>query len=148
MPLYVWIIIVIVVIALIALAMTMANKKRQEQHREQADEIRGEASSRAAGLTGSQRDADKARAQAEQARIEAQQAEERAGQAEQGHQMEQAQVEDQTRTADRIDPDVDDRSDGYEPGTWRDEGTADGSSRDGVATESDGSSTEPRRSDT
>jgi hypothetical protein len=128
MPMWlIWVIVAVVVALAIVVIVPMANKKRTEQHRVRADELRSEASTQASGLTESQRAAEEARAQAELARAEADRAAERAEAAEQGHQVEQASYEDKLREADRIDPDVNTRSADYEPSVWSDETTTDGS---------------------
>jgi FtsZ-interacting cell division protein ZipA len=136
MPMWlIWVIVaVIVVIAIVAIVMA-ANKKRTEQHRTQAEELRTEASTQAGGLTESQRSAEEARAQAELAKAEADRAAERAAAAEQGHQVEQATYEDKLREADRVDPDVNTKSADYEPSVWNDQSTAEGSTSDTAATE-------------
>jgi len=118
---WLWIILAVVVVIAIVAIVAMANKKRTEQHRVQAEELRTQANSQAGGLTESQRAADEARAQAELAQAEAERAADRARAAEQGHQVEQATYEDQLREADRVDPDVDTRSADYQPSVWSDE---------------------------
>ena len=99
----------------------MVSKRRTEQRRVRADELRAEASAKAGGLSESQRQAEDARAKAELAKSEAARAEEQAAQTEQGHQVEQASYEDKLREADRLDPDVDHKSSDYEPSVWDDQ---------------------------
>ena len=102
----------------------MMSKRRTEQHRARADELRAEASVKAGDLTESQRQAEDARAKAELAKSEAERSEEHAAQAEQGHQVEQASYEDKLREADRLDPEVNTKSADYEPSVWTDESGA------------------------
>ena len=102
----IWVIVIVVVLVVIGAVVSMMSKRRTEQHRAHADELRAEASAKAGGLTESQRQAEDARAKAELAQSEAQRTQERAAQAEQGHQVEQAGYEDKLREADRLDPDV------------------------------------------
>lgn len=124
MPTWLIVVIVIVVVVVIAaLVFSMASKRRTEQHRARAEELRQEASVQASGLTESRREAEQRRAEAELARTEAERTEQRAAAAEQGHQVEQADYEDKVREADRLDPDVDHEGQDYEPDVWNDERT-------------------------
>jgi septal ring factor EnvC (AmiA/AmiB activator) len=63
------------------------------------------------------RRAAEAEARAEIARGEAERAEQRAAEARQGMHVEEARQEDVLRKADALDPDVDHRADGYQPGS-------------------------------
>ena len=92
------------------------NNRRTEQRREEAESLRTEAAEKTAAVQASQREAEEAAARAEVARAEAARAEQQAAQAQQGVQVEEARVEDRVRTADRVDPDVDTRAEGYRPG--------------------------------
>ncbi len=107
----IWVLVAIVVVgALIGVAM-MASKRRSatvEHRRHEAEQLREDAAAGASGLTASQ-------AQAQQARAEAEAAQARATQAEHGAAMDEATVEDRVREADRLDPDVDHRSEEYQP---------------------------------
>lgn len=133
----IWVIVIVVVVIVIALLVTMLGKRRTEQHRSQAEELRQDASSQAAGLAESHRHSEELRAKADLAKAEAERAEERAATAEQGHRVEQAGYEDKLREADRLDPDVDHKADDYEPDVWNDQrsdpdpsaGTTSGSAR-------------------
>ena len=117
----IWVMVTVVVVVVIGLVVSMASKRRTEQHRAHAEELRAEASQHATALTESQRSAEEARAEAELAQAEAERARERAAAAEQGHQVEQAQYEDKLREADRVDPEVNTRSEDYQPDVWNDE---------------------------
>ena len=100
----VWILIIVALVAIIAGAIVaMQRRKRAEQHREQAAVLRQEAIQKAPEV--------------DRARAEAVAAERRAAEARQAHAQAAAQQEDQLRTADRVDPDVDHRSQAYEPTT-------------------------------
>jgi hypothetical protein len=117
----IWVIVVVVVLVIAALVIAMAGKRRTEQRRGRAEELRQEASAHASGLSESQRQADELRAKADLAKTEAERLEERAATAEQGHQVEQAGYEDKLREADRLDPEVDHKAADYSPDVWNDE---------------------------
>src|SRR3954452_18632139 len=139
----IWVIVIVVVLIVVGAVVSMMNKRRTEERRVRADELRTEASTKAASLTESQRQAEDARAKAELARSEAERAQEQATQAEQGHQVEQASYEDKLREADRLDPEVDHKSSDYEPSVWNDENSQSVSSPDSPAastTAADGTS--------
>jgi FtsZ-interacting cell division protein ZipA len=111
------IVIAVIVLALIGLAMWMGGKKKREHRHAEAERIRQEAAAHAGGLQESQVQAREAEARAEQARLQAQRAEEEAARAHQGVSQEKALHEDKLREADRLDPNVDHRSDDYNPDT-------------------------------
>jgi FtsZ-interacting cell division protein ZipA len=111
------IVIAVIVLALIGLAMWMGGKKKREHRHAEAERIRQEAAAHAGGLQESQVQAREAEARAEQARLQAQRAEEEAARAHQGVSQEKALHEDRLREADRLDPNVDHRSDDYNPDT-------------------------------
>lgn len=114
----IWIVVaVVVVLAVLTVAALLmkANKRKQEQRRLHAQELRAEAHTHTGAVTESQRDAQLKAAEAERARIEAARAEEQAAAARQAAQVAEARVEDRVREADRIDPDVDHRSGDYTP---------------------------------
>ncbi len=120
----IWLIVAVVVLAaIIAIAMQVSAKRKAGERRAHAAELRDEAVTTTSGLDESQRRADEAAAEAEIARAEAARAQERAAEASQGVQVEEARVEDRVREADRIDPDVDTRSDDYAPQTPSASGT-------------------------
>ena len=76
-------------------------------------------------------------------------AEEAALQAQQGVQVEEARVEDQVRAADRVDPDVDTRSEEYHPTAPATDPTYDGTVTDENTTvdPAHDQETAPRRTD-
>jgi FtsZ-interacting cell division protein ZipA len=113
-----WIILIVVIaVIVIGVAVALMGNKRTAAKREEAESLRNEAAERTASVEASRREADEQAARAEVARAEAARAEEAALQAQQGVQVEEARVEDQVRAADRVDPDVDTRSDDYRPTT-------------------------------
>jgi outer membrane murein-binding lipoprotein Lpp len=118
-----WLIVIVVVVLVVAAIIALTGKRRSEGRRQRAEELRSEASTHAAGLAESQRQAEELRAKADLARSEAARVEERAADAEQGHRIEQASYEDKLREADRLDPAVDHKADDYEPDVWSDERT-------------------------
>jgi len=113
-----WIILIVVIaVIVVGVAVALMGNKRTAAKREEAETLRNEAAERTASVEASRREADEQAARAEVARAEAARAEEAALQAQQGVQVEEARVEDQVRAADRVDPDVDTRSDDYRPTT-------------------------------
>ena len=113
---WVWIVIaVVVVLAVVGLLVMAANKKKQEQRRTQAGELRTDAHAQSASVLDADRQAREAEANAARARVEAERAEQQAAEASRARDMERATHEDHIREADRIDPDVDHRSDDYVP---------------------------------
>ena len=136
MPAWVIWLIVIVVVVLAGIAIFgLTGRRRTDLRRERADALRQEASTQAAALPETQRQAEDLRAKADLARSEAARAEERAANAEQGHRIEQASYEDRLREADRLDPAVDEKADGYEPDAWNDERTETSGPRHAAPTE-------------
>jgi len=117
----IWVIVIVVVLVIAALLVSLVGKRRTEQRRIRAEELRQDASAQASGLTESQREAEELRAKAELAEAEAERAAEQAQTAEQSHQVEQAGYEDKLREADRLDPAVDHKAGDYEPDVWNDE---------------------------
>jgi hypothetical protein len=140
-----WIIVLaLVVIVLIGMAGYLMNRKKAEQNRARARDLRLEASSGATVIPDAQVKAQEAEARAERARLEAERAEAEAALANSSLIAEQAQYEDRIREADRLDPDVDHRSSGYSPDTATaavEEPTYDASGR--VEPESDGTTVSP-----
>ena len=115
---WVWIVIaIVVVLAVVGLLVMAANKKKQEQRRTQASELRTDAHAQSASVLDADRQARDAEANAARARVEAERAEQQAAEASRARDMERATHEDHIREADRIDPDVDHRSDDYVPET-------------------------------
>jgi hypothetical protein len=111
------IVIVLVVLALIGLFAWLGNRKKKVHRYEQAESLRKEAVAEAGGVHESHVHAREAEAKAEKARLEAQRAEEEAARAHQGVSQEQALHEQKIREADRLDPNVDHKSDEYSPNT-------------------------------
>jgi hypothetical protein len=112
----VWIIVAVVVVLLVlALLASVLGKRRKEQARLRAEELRREAVGRAPVVQDAQLQAQQAEAEAQRKRAEAERAEAEAAEARQGADVEHARHEDQIRTADRIDPDVDHKADDYAP---------------------------------
>ena len=95
----------------------MSRKRKAEQQRAHAEELRTQAATRAPDLQQSSLQAREAEAQAQLKKAEAERAEVEAERARQGHTVEQARHEDVLREADRVDPDVNHRSDDYTPTT-------------------------------
>ena len=96
------IIVAVVVVLAVAAAAYVTSRRRTEQRREHAAHLRQEAEARA-----------------EVARTEAERAEQEAAEARQGLDMEEARHEDVVRRAAALDPDVDHRATGYQPGATR-----------------------------
>jgi hypothetical protein len=115
----IWIVVIIVAaLALAAVVVASMRKKNATENRARAEELREQADTRATGgLPAAEASAREAEVEAERARLEAERAEERAAVAQQALTQEQAVHEDQIRAADRLDPDVDHRSDDYAPDT-------------------------------
>jgi outer membrane murein-binding lipoprotein Lpp len=111
------VIVIVIAVLLIALIVSMVLKRNAETKRAHAEQLRSEAATQSPAISDSQRQAEAAQAQAQLARVEAERAEQRANEAQQGAQVDQARQEDALREADRIDPDVDHRADGYAPTT-------------------------------
>jgi flagellar basal body-associated protein FliL len=107
----IWIIVaVIVVLAVAALIAAMMRKRKAEQQRVHAQHLRREAVSNVDRVQQSDVEAKEAEARAERARLEAERAEAQAVEAQRAVDMERATYEDRIREADRIDPDVDHRT--------------------------------------
>lgn len=106
----IWIIVAVVVLAVVlAIVAAMLRKRRTHAQREQATELRTQAESRVGDVRQSDLEAREAEAEAARVKAQAEQAELRAEELRRGQQHEEARVEDHTREADRIDPDVDHR---------------------------------------
>lgn len=106
---------VVVVLLLVALISSFAGKRRKQQHKVQAEELRGEAAGRTTHVQDAQLKAQAAEADAQRSRAAAERAEAAAAEARQGADVERAVHEDKVREADRIDPDVDHQADDYRP---------------------------------
>ena len=115
-----WIIVIAVVVVAVVAAIVLAmraRRRKQEQDRLRAEQLRTEAHHHTGAVTEAQREAQLRETEAERARLEAERAEVRAAEARQQAQVAEARVEDRVREADRLDPDVDTRSDDYAPQT-------------------------------
>jgi len=110
------VVVVLLIVGLVAMMSSRRKAAEAEHNRTRAHEIRHEAAGTTA-VRDSDLEAREAQIEADRSRLEAEQAEARAAQAQEGVQVEDARREDQLREADRIDPDVDQRSDDYAPGT-------------------------------
>ena len=114
----IWIVVAIVVALLVlGLLAALMSKKKTEQRKAHATELRQDAQSRAPELDEADVRAREAEVEAERARLEAERAQTRATEAEQARAAEQAGYEDRIREADRVDPAVDTGASDYEPDT-------------------------------
>ena len=118
----IWVIVAIIVIAVIAAVIAASTKRKQEQNRTRAGELREQAAAQATGLQQREAHARETEARAAEARAEAErkQAEADRLEAEARDRHETAagyrdQHEENLRRADELDPDVDTRSEGYTP---------------------------------
>ena len=110
------IIIVVVVLVVAAIAAFLINKRNKDAKIAQAEDLRGQAASRAqTTIAPAQQDAAEAERKAEEARLQAERAEAEAREAQVAAQQVEAEHEAQVRDADRLDPRVDHRSDDYSP---------------------------------
>ena len=118
----IWVIVAIVVIAVIAAVVAVSNKRKQEQKRTRAGELREQAAAQASGLQ--QREAHaretearaaEARAEADRKRAEADRLEAEASDRHKTTDGYREQHVENLRRADELDPDVDTQHDGYEP---------------------------------
>ncbi len=104
----IWIVVAVVVALLVlGLLAALMSKKKTEQRKAHAAELRQDAQSRAPELDEADVRAREAEVEAERARLEAERAQARATEAEQARAAEQAGYEDRIREADRLDPAVD-----------------------------------------
>ena len=125
----IWVIVIVVVVVIVARDRRDGRKRRTEQRRIRAEELRQEASAQASGLTESQRSGRGAARQGRPGPGRGRAGRGAGGDAEQGHQVEQAGYEDKLREADRLDPEVDHKSADYEPDVWNDRAWSDGTPR-------------------
>lgn len=107
----------VLVLLAIGLAVRASRKKTAEANRGRAAEVRSGAATETTSVEATRREAGKTEARAEHARLEAETAEAAAAEADRDLKMDQARLEDQMRTADRIDPDVNHRASDYTPTT-------------------------------
>ncbi|MCY7396581.1 MAG: hypothetical protein LH468_10585 [Nocardioides sp.] len=109
---------IVLVLAVVALVAAGAKKKKAreaEERRVQAGELRQQAGGRAPDVRDSKLAAAEAGAEAELLRVRAERAEQDAAEVRKDAAADQARQEDVVRQADRLDPDVDHRADGYRP---------------------------------
>ena len=116
----IWVIVAIIVIAVIAAVVAASTKRKREQNRTRAGELREQAAAQATGLQQREAHARETEARAAEARAEAErkQAEADRLEAEARDRHETAagyrdQHEENLRRADELDPDVDTRSEDY-----------------------------------
>ena len=102
----IWIVVLVVILVVLGVVVALLmNKRKTEQRRAHAAQLRTEAAGQSDAIAQSEREAAQAEAAAERARAEAARAEQRATEARQGVQMDQAVQEDRIREAQRVDPD-------------------------------------------
>lgn len=114
-----WIIVIIVaviVIAALIAGVMAARRRRLKQRAAQAAELRSAAMGQRPDIGTARREATESDANARLARAEADRAEEEAERSRRALAQEEAAHEDRLREADRLDPEVDHRSEDYEPG--------------------------------
>lgn len=109
------VVIVVAVLALIGLAVAFMRKRSARDDRNRAEELRDHADRRAAVIPEADARAREVEAQAEQSRLRAERDAERAREARDELRQQEALVEDRVRAADRLDPEVDHKSDDYSP---------------------------------
>ena len=113
-----WIIGILVVVAvllLVGLIYTSMKRKRDQIGRERAGELRSEAAGSVLDQHEQEARARQTHAEAQRAKAEADQLEVQAAKEQTAYDQTRAQREDAVREADRVDPDVNHRSDDYEP---------------------------------
>lgn len=116
------IVIAVVVLLIVAVAAWLASRRSKTRRREQAAEVRAEAAAHTGTIHSSREELAVAESRADVARAEAERAEREAAEAQRELAMDQAVQEDRVRKADAIDPDVNHRSDDYEPTLDRTDG--------------------------
>lgn len=120
----IWVIAAVVAaLVVIGLLVAQTNKKKQRQHEARATELRQDAAARTPAVDEADVRAKEAQVEADRARYEAQQAEARAQEAQQARVVEEAELEDQLREADRLDPRVDTSAGDYRPQSPQDGGS-------------------------
>lgn len=112
----IWIVVAIVVaLVVLGLVAALMGKRRKRQHEARAAELRQDAAARTPAVEEADVRAKEAQVEADRARYEAERAEARAQEAQQARVVEEAEVEDRLREADRLDPRVDTSSGDYRP---------------------------------
>lgn len=110
------IVIIVVVLVVAAAAAFLVNKRNKDAKIAQAEELRGQAASRAQStIAPAQQEAAEAERKAEEARLQAERAQAEAQEAQVAAQQVEAEHEAQVRDADRLDPRVDHKADDYAP---------------------------------
>lgn len=117
------IVIAVAVIAVLAVVAVVVTKQQADSRRARAEQLRVEATTQTPVLDEAEARAQEAEARADDARAIAARARARAEEARQEVEMDQAHQEHTLREADRIDPDVNHRADGYSPTTPQDRRT-------------------------
>ncbi len=107
----------IIVVGVVLVALSSRRAQTQADNKVHAHELRVEATAQADVIRERELDAQTAQVEADRARLEAERAEARAAEAQLALEQTEAQVEEKVREADRLDPDVDHRSDSYSPGS-------------------------------
>lgn len=110
-----WIIVAVVVIVVLAALAMWWRTRRQHQLSARADELRTEARAHASELAPERDEAREAKIRADAARLEAERAQRQADEASTALAQQEAVHEDKLREADRLDPSVDHKADGYHP---------------------------------
>lgn len=106
---------IILVLIAAAFALRASSRKKTENNRLRAAELRSQAVSGTDDLHRAEHKAREADHEAEGRRLEAERAEAKAAEARREQAAEQAAMEDQVRAADRVDPDVNHRAKDYAP---------------------------------
>ena len=110
------IIIIVILLVVLAAAFAVIRQRNQQANITRADQLRHEAAGQArTTIPPAQERAAQAEAEAAEARARAEQAEAEAREAQLAAQQAEAAHEGQIRAADRLDPRVDERADGYAP---------------------------------
>jgi len=113
MKLVIIILIILAVILAAALIWTAMNRKKDKLARVRAGELRSDAATTASDKRKQEASAREAQAEADRVRAQADKLEVRADEERTSYDMTRAQQEDSLRAADRLDPDVDHRSQQY-----------------------------------
>lgn len=108
-------VVAVLVLIVVFVLLSVSRRKKAERNRGRANQMRASAVAQTEGLEAAEHRARESENVAEARRLEAERAEKAAVQADRELGSEQARLEDQMRTADRIDPDVNHRAKGYAP---------------------------------
>ncbi len=115
MKVIIGILVVVAVLLLIGLIWTSMKRKRDQVARERAGELRSHAAGTVLDQHEQEARARQTHAEAQRAKAEADQLEVQAAKEQTAYDQTRAQREDAVREADRLDPDVNHRSDDYQP---------------------------------